>query len=525
MAETSGQAGKSERVLEAAVPLSQSVIWRLQSDYYARRGLKAWTEDRVPSYITNNPFIAEIYAGIVAAFVDDCLADGGSLPVSPKNPLGILELGAGTGKFAYLFLRRLMPLLAERNLPPQTVRYAMSDCSEELLAYWRSNQYLAEFTSSGVLEFELLRAGDQAAPAKPGSAPLVVVANYVFDSLPQDAFVVQDGQISEALVAASGGAAEDAPSLSDVRLSFTNAPLPPLRYAVPVWNNILEEYRERLPAATIFFPSAALALLQQLRGLSDGRMLVLAGDKGFAHEEELALTRGTPSLEFHGSGSCFSTMVNLHAISRLYAATGGLALLPPKHFTTLNLCAFIARRPEAEFPRTCKAYAQALEAFGPDDLFTLMGWLSAYLENVSLSQALSILRLTRWDTTAFQRLFPVIAPRLRNIGAERNDLRDAVLRVWENRYPVEAGDNSLAFECAVVLLELKFYIEAAAMFEASATLLGSTAATSYNLGLCALGFNDRAAALAHMTEACRLDPAFEPARKSRERLEKELQQG
>jgi putative S-adenosyl-L-methionine-dependent methyltransferase len=459
---------------------------------------------------------------VVAAFLDDCLGDKGRKAISPENPLRILELGAGTGKFACLFLRRLMPLLRERNLPPQSVRYTISDCSEELLAYWRGNQYLAEFAGAGVLEFEQLRAGDEAGAATAGSAPLVVVANYVFDSLPQDAFVINDGQISEALITTFGDSGAEPASPGDVRFSFSDAPVANERYADAAWNSTLEEYRGRLPAATVFFPVAALGLLRQLRESSDGRMLVLAADKGFAHEEELALTRGVPTLEFHGSGKCFSAMVNLQAISRYFTSTGGLALLPSKHFTSLNLCAFIARGVKDEFPRTRKAYAQALEAFGPDDLFTIMGWLNAHLDNVSLPQALSILRLTRWDTTAFLRLFPVIAPRLRNVGAERKDLRDAVLRVWENRYPVDAADNSLAFNCGVVLLELRFHIEAAAMFEASEQLLGRTAATSYNLGLCALGLRDRADALAHMAEACRLDPAFEPARKSRERLEKEV---
>ena len=61
-------------VLETERTLSQSLIWRLQRDFYAQRGLKAWNEDLVPSYITNNPFIAEIYAGIVAAFLQDCMS-------------------------------------------------------------------------------------------------------------------------------------------------------------------------------------------------------------------------------------------------------------------------------------------------------------------------------------------------------------------------------------------------------------------------------------------------------------------
>src|SRR5262249_21727202 len=157
---------------------------------------------------------------------------------------------------------------------------------------------------------------------------------------------------------------------------------------------------------------------------------------------------------------------------------------------------------------TSKAHQQAVTAFGPDDLFTVMSWLNAYLDSVSVPQALSLLRLTRWDATAFLRLFPAIAPKLRNIAVERNDLRAAVRSVWENRYPFDPGDNALAFSCGVVLLELRFHAEAAAMFKASEQLLGRNAPTSYNLGLCALGMENHAEALAHITEACRLDPAF-----------------
>src|SRR6185437_10089729 len=100
-----GPAKKQEpTLLETDVPLSQSVIWRLQRDFYSQRGLKAWNEDLVPSYITNNPFIAEIFAGIVAAFLQDCMspAQPAFPALSRENPLRILELGAGTGKFSYL---------------------------------------------------------------------------------------------------------------------------------------------------------------------------------------------------------------------------------------------------------------------------------------------------------------------------------------------------------------------------------------------------------------------------------------
>ena len=525
-------------LLETRVPLSQSVIWRRQRDFYARRGLKAWTEDLVPSYITNNPFIAEIYAAIVAAFIDDCLgpARGEAPPISSGNPLRILELGAGTGKFAYLFLLRLSELLRERQIAPESVRYCMTDCSEDLLAAWRSNRYLAKFVASGVLEFELSQSDAENSVASWDSGPagnavkrgssLVVIANYVFDSLPQDAFIIQNGVISEALVTTSAGPGTDRniPPLSSLQLSFNNADVPAGRYADKLWNDILERYRTRLPAATVFFPAAALHLLERLAGSTNGPMLVIAADKGLRHEDDLALRQGPPELELHASGQCFSTLVNFDAIARYFWGQDGEAFLPQKHFSSLSVCAFLQHAPEQEFPATRQAYHEAAGAFGPDDLFALMSWLDAHLHEVSLTQALAILRLTRWDSTALLRLLPLIATKLRNAHAERLDLRDAILRTSANHFPVSEAENILAFNSGVVLLELRFFAEAQQMFQVSEQLCGCSAATSYNLGLCALGLGRNQEALAFMVHACTQDPAFEPARIARAKLESEPKQ-
>src|SRR5215831_3020620 len=144
-------------ILERDVPLSQSLIWRRQEEFYAQHGLKTWSEDSVPAYITNNPFIAEIYAAIVFGFVNDCIALRGSL--SPQKPLRILELGAGPGKFSFLFLQRLSALLREHNITPAAVRYCMTDGSESMVQSWRRNDYLSHFVADGMLEFESLRVG------------------------------------------------------------------------------------------------------------------------------------------------------------------------------------------------------------------------------------------------------------------------------------------------------------------------------------------------------------------------------
>jgi tetratricopeptide (TPR) repeat protein len=518
-------------VLERDVPLSQSLIWQRQRDFYARRGLKAWSEDQIPAYITNNPFTAEIYAGIVFAFLRDCMGHGGRRPLSPENPLRIVELGAGTGKFAYLFLRHLASRLCAENIAPETVRYSMTDCGPSMLEAWQGNSYLAEFAQKGMLEFGLFAAGQESGShlfseekRSAGEAgPLTVIANYVFDSLPQDAFVIQDGKICETLVtttASSQGSEGVADRLADLKLLYSNVPVRQGRYADAPWNCVLEHYRVKLASATVLFPSQALKAIRELAGLSDGRFLALAADKGETNEDQLALSQGPPALEFH-SRDCFSQMVNFHAIAKCFEAQGGQALLPDKHFSTLNICAFLEGRHGEGYSGATAAYRQAQAAFGPDDLFTLLAWLNAHMEEMNVAQMLAALRLTRWDTTALMRFFPMLARQAREVVRERSDVRDAVLRAWDNYFPVAPGDSSLPFQCGVILLELRYFEEAAEMFRASQKSLGPSAATSYNLGLCAQGLSHRDEALTLMVEACGLDPQFEPAQAARRKLERE----
>jgi tetratricopeptide (TPR) repeat protein len=215
-------------------------------------------------------------------------------------------------------------------------------------------------------------------------------------------------------------------------------------------------------------------------------------------------------------------MVNLDAMGKYFVDIGGEALLPEKHFASLNICAFLTGGKADKFPATAAAYREAQAGFGPDDLFTLFAWLDAHMEEMNVQQILAALRLTRWDPIALNRLFPVLGRQLRNVGAERYDLRDAVMKTWTNHYAVTPTENIIAFNSGVILLELRFYEEAMSMFKASQRIFSPSAPTSYNLGLCAMGLGRTSEALAHMTDACNLDPNFEPAKQARQKLEAQL---
>ena len=95
-------------VLEAAMPLSRSMVWRLQRTFYSDQGIDAWSRSRVPQSVTTSPIIARAYARIVLGYWRDIQSI-----LEPSQPLYLVELGAGSGRFAYRFLKALTALLDE----------------------------------------------------------------------------------------------------------------------------------------------------------------------------------------------------------------------------------------------------------------------------------------------------------------------------------------------------------------------------------------------------------------------------
>src|SRR4051812_33397502 len=104
MSEGGGGEGEAGILLEADKRFSESMLWKLQRGFFEQRGEEAWSQAIVPHYITSNPFIGAAYAGIVAAFLRDCHDAAGAPgfgPLDPSQPVNIVELGAGPGRFAF----------------------------------------------------------------------------------------------------------------------------------------------------------------------------------------------------------------------------------------------------------------------------------------------------------------------------------------------------------------------------------------------------------------------------------------
>lgn len=495
--------------------LSRSVVWQLQRDYFARHGIEAWSSGAVPHHVTSSPFIADAYARVVLGFLRDCLSaqTSSSAAIDPSQPVYFVELGAGSGRFAYVFLKKFLSIRASSVLKDIPIKYVMTDLAEQNLEYCRAHPWLRSFIEEGLLDFaqfdierdeniSLLESGTVLSPETVRN-PLVVIANYIFDSVPQDAFYAGQGQLFEAVATLT------TPEPGDMEVSFDHNLIDENYYEDPKWDSILQEYKQRLSNTAFLFPTAALHCIQNLNRLSAGRMLLVSGDKGFTQDEALQLGRGMPLFTFHGS---FSMMVDYQIIGEYCRHLGAQVLNPPRPSEHLNVSAFVFGDLPGDFSETRQAYAETIEEFGPDDFFVLKEGIGEIYESLTLNQILAFLRLSRWDYKRFCEYLPALKKDLHAItDLQKQHLYEAIVKVWDCYLPIgEEGD--LAFELGTFLLEMEFHAEALMFLQCSKDLNGLAPGTAYNIAVCHYSLGQIEHALASVEQALEMDPAFEEAR-------------
>ncbi len=445
------------------LPLSQSPVWDLQRDYYERNATGAFAE--IPHAAVDNPFVAAAYARVVIGYLRDCALD-------PAAPLYVVELGAGAGRFAHGLVRELGARMEALPLELPPLVYVMTDFAESTLADWAANPALAD-ERIDFARFDLTRDRTLALRRRGVSVerlanPLVVIANYVFDSVPADAFAVHDGALEECLVEVS-----DAPELT-----YSRRPAAPGHYGDEDLDALLEHYRSNLGDTVVTIPRAALECLRRLCALAGDRLLLLAADKALSTEEALGY-REAPQPSRHAGA--FSLMVNFHALEWYARRHGGEALHGGDRQPAIDVGAFLFG---GEHPETRAAYDDTIERFGPGDLALLSEGVERAAEDLAVAEIVALLRLSGWDAVT---LLSVLGP-LREQAAEadpaaQEDLRHALFETYDRHFPVP-GEDDLPFAIGLLLYELQDYEDAIEFFEASLEQHGPDPATEKNIEMC-----------------------------------------
>lgn len=451
----SGPAATEESVeLEREVRLSRSRLWALQRSYFERAGVTAWQGGQVPHYITSNAFLADAYARAVIGL----LRDGG---LDPEQPLYVIELGAGCGRFGFHFLQRLSERLDRRarlSRRGPRVRYVLTDLAPKNVEFYLAHPSLRPFFEDGSLDcavFDLeadpvLRLRRSGAVLAPGALknPAVFLANYVFDGLPNDAFSIRRGRLHESLLTLRAPAtalddrSPDASALLEkLGVRYTHRPVPASDgevrvYARPDWDRLLAQHAGE---GCFLFPVSGLAALERLSALASGRLLLLSADKGSYHREDQLGPEPDPVV--HGS---FSLAVNYFALAGWVRARGGTTLHGAHRQASLCLNAFLLGGP---FPEAEVACEEALAEGGPDDLYALKRALDWRYETLTLEEILALCRVLAYDPRILHGCLPAIHRQLPQADARvRADLRAALEKARDAYFPIgEEGDLAPGF--------------------------------------------------------------------------------
>ncbi|MBI3927638.1 MAG: hypothetical protein HY319_19015 [Armatimonadetes bacterium] len=470
------------KVLDRGRRLSESLLWELQRDFYHRLGDGAWSTWTVPHFATNNPFFAGKVFRLVRGFLRDF----------PQG--AVLELGAGTGRFGFLLKR----LLARANTP---IRYIMSDFSGATVERLRHRPELQPFAEHGGLEFARYDAVSDDPAQLDLAGPLLVIANYLLDTLPQDAFLLGEGRLYELLPILSECSDDDSlEPLERLSVGFEPHPVMSSVYGEPLLDDLLEAYRSCLKSGCFCLPVAGLRALLRLSRRSREPLVLFSADKALTARLPLEGLR-EPPMQRHGGG--FSMTVDYGAFERLCRSLGGFAVVSdrPGH---LSLGLFATGPPET-MPHTATAFEELQAGLGPEDFLALH---RSFREEIrDLAGSLAFLRLSGWDPTSFAMKLPGLLHHLPEAPPQvRRELEIALKEVAANHYPI--GERwDLPFELGRCQLMLRRPRPALQQFERAV----DGGSTRFNRGLCWLDLGDSGRAEECFRRAQELDPDL-PAR-------------
>lgn len=458
--------------------LSKSVLWDLQKQAYCQFGPEAWSTKQVPFYLTSNPLLARQYAQIVLAFFKDCLISDQAIDL--REPFYILDLGAGSGRFAYLFLNNLLEMVANLKLPFQ-VRYVMTDIVEANIQYWQEHPYFQRFLKDRSLDFayyehsslsqtlDLLHSG---AKLVSGSLknPLTLIGNYFFDTIPQDIFCVKDHILHAGLISLSYTPSDKTAGLTAADPAIIPHILHHLDYVPvdidaldvdPLAKEILASYAgayENIPF--LLFPTGPLQVISHFREFSKERVLFLTGDQGIT-----AVKKQNQEIPFLAKHDTFSMLVNYHALEGYFKRSQGICLLTPSLSPAMVNMAAISYRGVAAFPEVQEVFRLTLAAFEPQDYFKLIDAAHQW-QDPSLAFMLKLIKWGLWDPINFNLFFPKIREKLAAADAsEKAELALAIEGCWKAFFPVHKAEGAFVMNLGVLCFDMKHYNEAIKYFK------------------------------------------------------------
>ena len=475
--------------LESSKLFSESLIWQLNREFYQSNGIEAWSIGEVPSQITSNSLVGKTYAELILGFLSD-LSKKGNI----NETVYILELGAGHGRLAFHILKHLEKLITLTDLVLPPYCYVISDIGEKNLNFFKNHPQLKPYYQKGVLDYAyydamdgkeiVLRYSGRKIKAGDLKQPIIGLANYFFDSIPNEVFHIKKNKLSICSIALQSrtdpGDSEKKVLIQDIKVSYSQEEVSKHHYGEPVFDRLLEKYRHAFNETYLVFPKSSIELINDLKSLSKKGLLLLSMDKGYHSLTDIDHL-DKPDIVNHGS---FSLWVNYHALGNCCTQQGGKTLFTSYTSYHLQVAGFLYLENPDTYRATNAAYQRYVNDFGPDDYNSIKKLTYEHMSSMSLFHLLALLRLSMYDSSLFVKLLPRLKVIIKNISfADRVRTCDALHLVWNYYFNINEVLD-LAIDIAGIYFDLGYYEHALTYFQHSEDTYGLKMDTCYNKILC-----------------------------------------
>lgn len=510
--------------IEEQARLYDSCIWTVLEEYYKKASISAWNQ--IPFYPTSNPFIAEVYADIILAFLTDCREE-----LNYNEPVYILEMAAGSGCFSYYLLRELVVRRKYfSQLEKLKLQYIMADFTEDNPRSWQDNPKLKPFVEEGLLKFGVFRPQDdlvvRQCPVEGATTsdvlldrslclnPLIAIANYFFDSIKQDAFQIQDGKLKEVRHTFNCKRDPESPELlrfDTIQKTESYRDANHNYFADQRMNNVLTSYHHDFDNASIIFPSGAFHCISNLLQISNERLVLISSDKGFTDRNYVKGLREQPFVAHHG---VFSYSVNYDAIRRYFEALGGISLnTSDDNLSVSTAVNFLLKGSRSTLDQSKYFFAEKVDRQNIINYMYFMQDLMTEVEpkksNEILRACLGFVQLCNYDPIAFCLAAPRIYFALETLNThQEKHLQEILKRVIDNFYSVQQ-QYDVFYWAGRIYYGMNRLDEALKSFADSLLAFGESSSTLYYMAACYEVRKDYKTALRIYNDTLRLEPSCE----------------
>lgn len=494
--------------------LSKSILWERMHQYYAQLGTEVWEEEVVPQQITNNTYLANIYAKLIVAQIQDYLLAHGN--PHDDSPFYVLEIGAGHGRLSFYLLENLRQAFKVFNWPQKWLKFIMTDISLKSLETWQTHHALKPFMDEGWLDIAVFNASEDTELNLALSGkhlkthsidkPLFVISNYIFDTLAHDAFEVINHRLNEVELVIKNQAQLDKGKLvdffKDAKYEYKRHPISSDYYSDNQHlNKILKSYESECENAAFLIPIGSIKCIENLKQFTNGPVIFLASDKGIT-DKVLFEENEDPDISFHGS---VSMMVNFDALKRYTELCGGKSMLMGDKGADFQVTSFIFQA-DYPIPQTSYAFSNSLSCFSPQDLFDICYIDDEVVTFKTLEAIVNYLNLAEWDPSIFYDYHEQIIEKLEKDDITENvqqSILNGLKRAWRYFFKLEKSQD-LPFAIGSVYYNMGFNEEAIEFYLHSLAFYGKDRDTYFNLTLAYQAAGEYAKAQATIEESLKI---------------------